>query len=220
MNLNIFTRNASFLLKCTDLRELTRAHPSCFRLGKVRTLVPSRSSITRSWTVKRQKHLPGGNKSKACMSLAFWNEHTRESDTTWLHSPGELSGFVLYECSFKTFQNIFLFCNNFLPLGLQNTLWVFKIQFLVSLPPPLISKLFCFSGTSVSYHLECSEASPKYFQLSSHQDSDSTLRKEGEKEEKKTTNNKNVQWKPWNPTPERKKKIKKPRNFQKKIFSY
>lgn len=40
-----FTRNAAFLLKCADLRGFTQVHPSCFMLGKVRTLTPSKSSL-------------------------------------------------------------------------------------------------------------------------------------------------------------------------------
>lgn len=47
-------------------------------------------------------------------------------------------------------------------------------QNILSFSSLLISKYFYFSGTSVSYHLEHSEASPKYFQLSSHQDANPT----------------------------------------------
>lgn len=119
-------------------------------------------------TCKEDKSISQVETSKACIPLAFWNEHTGEFNTTSFHSPGKLSVFV-FSFYMKVASKVSKtsLSQVFMPLfGFQNTLSFFF--------PLLISKFFCFSGTSVSYHLEHLEASPKYFQLSSHQDANPT----------------------------------------------
>lgn len=151
--------------------------------------------------------------SKACMSSTFWNEHTGEFDTTWFHSTGKVSVFVLLFCMkvASKLSKIFLFRNYFCLLVFKTPFEFSKYTFWFHTPLLLISKLFCFSGISVSYHLECSEENPKYFQLSSYQDFNSTLRKEGEEEKKKSTKNQPLKC-PVKAMKShaRKKKIKKP----------
>lgn len=141
-----FTRSASFLLKHTDLRGFTRVHPSCFRLGKVKTLAPSKSSLSQGPNLQKDKSISQVETSKACMSVAFWNEHTGEFNTTWFHSPGKLSVFVFLfymKVASKLFK-FFSLSQLFLPLGFQNTLWVFKIHFLVFFPPSLFQNSSAF----------------------------------------------------------------------------
>lgn len=107
-----FTRNASFLQKQTVLRGLTQVHPSCFRLGKVRTLVPSKSSLPQGSKLWKGKSIFQVETSKACMSLAFWNE----GNLILIPFPRKalcVCVFVLNERSFKTFQNFFSFATIF-----------------------------------------------------------------------------------------------------------
>lgn len=73
-------------------------------------------------------------------------------------------GILLYMKVASEVSKISSLSQIFLPL------LVFKTLF----PLSPISKFFYFSGTSVSYYLEHSEVSLKYFKLSSHQDANPT----------------------------------------------
>lgn len=133
MNLNNLPKPLILLLEHTHVRGLTQVHLLCHRLGKVRTSPPQNLLYYKVRNCKKKdKSILQVEKSKACVFLAFWNEHTEEYKTSWLHCPGKISmfGFLFYMKVASEVPKISSFSQVFL------TLLVFKILFPTP-PPPL-----------------------------------------------------------------------------------